>query len=242
MHTTTFTLNLQNILKTYKSVCCTFCLGMKNDNRRISCIENRNSLLSPSQPINYIKGTEKSFSHSKSSMCKNFLASLIILKTWGWLVSVFKNYFLFFKIKNMQNVFDKRVFFVPICSSCFLKPDFQRTKKRCFSCFCHCFKKKKNKMFVMFSISVFGCSHLFTLHFSLGRKFFTLLGKIKKIKKWVLQKFNQKTQYYRTIFYFILFFYVILVSIFFWIFQDLSPYDFLDAFQSQNLHKFQDFP
>ena len=61
------------------------------------------------------------------------------------LISVFKNCFLFLRTKNTQNMFDKRVFFVPMCSSCFLKPGFQRTKKWCFSCFCYCSKKKKKR-------------------------------------------------------------------------------------------------
>ena len=73
------------------------------------------------------------------------------------LVSVFKNSFLFLRTQNTQNIFDKRVFFVPMCSPCFLKLDFQRTKKRCFSCFCHCSKKIKKTLFFD------QCSHLFTV-------------------------------------------------------------------------------
>ena len=104
------------------------------------------------------------------------------------------------RTKNTQNVFDKRVFFVLMCSSCFLKPDFQNTKKWCFSCFCQCSKKKKNKMLFMFSISVLKCSHIFTVK----ENFLPYKGKLEngKIKKSVKQKFYQKLNIIQQFFYF----------------------------------------
>ena len=145
------------------------------------------------------------------------------------LISVFKNSFLFLRTKNTQNVFDKSVFFVPMCSPCFLKPDFERTNKWCFSCFCHCSKKKKKKE----------CSSYFQLVFlgvlisSLWREIFTLWGKMLKKKKKSKNRSNKKSIKNLTLsnnFYF-LFFGHFRFNIF-PIFQDLSPFNFSDAFQS----------
>ena len=126
----------------------------------------------------------------------------------------FQKQFFVFENKNTQNVFDKRVFFVPMYSSCFLKSGFQKTKKCCFPCFCQCSKKKKNKMFFVFSINVLECSHLFTV------KENSLLyeGKSEngKIKKSVKQKFNQKLNIIQQFFFFFL---VISISIFFGYFK-----------------------
>ena len=61
------------------------------------------------------------------------------------LLSVFKNNFLFLRTKNTQNVFDKSVFFVPMCSPCFLKPGFERTKNGVFRVFAIVLKRKKKK-------------------------------------------------------------------------------------------------
>ena len=145
----------------------------------------------------------------------------IFEKLRACLVGVFKNYFLFLRTKNTETTFD-RIFSILKCSPRFLRPNF-REKNGVFHVFAIILKKIKMMLF-LFSISVLAWFRLF---FILWGKIFCIVRKNQKIG---LTKIQPKIQHY-------LIFFIFLVILFQY-FRILSPYDFLDAFQSQSLHKF----
>ena len=131
-----------------------------------------------------------------------------------WLVFS-KSIFLLLRTKNMR----QRMFFDLECSPCFLKPDFQIIKKQYSSYFCHYSKNQKIGV-----IGVFNQYSSFLLY-----AFSCLLCIENGSHK------NLILSYHFSIFL------VIFISIFFGHFGIFITIYFLDVFQIQNLHKFQNF-